>query len=194
MSDNQPIDTLPQYLTGQLLIAMPPMLDPRFQRTIIYVCTHNSEGAMGLVINRLFEAIHFNDLLNQLDIQPCSRSDDIRVHYGGPMESSRGFVLHTPDFVHESTMLMHDEVLLTVSVDVLKAMADGRGPKYSLLALGYAGWGPGQLDSELQTSSWLSMRADPALVFDPNIETKWERLIATIGVNLASFSAECGHA
>ena len=186
--------TLSQYVTGQLLIAMPTMLDPRFKQTVIYICTHTSEGAMGLVINRLFETVYFNDLLSQLDIQPSLGINDIRVHYGGPMESSRGFVLHTSDFVHESTMSMHDGVFLTVSVDVLKAMANGNGPKSSLLALGYAGWGPGQLDSELQTHSWLNMQADPVLVFDPNIETKWERSITKMGINIASFSGEYGHA
>ncbi|MEI7608675.1 MAG: YqgE/AlgH family protein [Rhodospirillaceae bacterium] len=184
----------PQYLTGQLLIAMPAMPDARFQRTVVYVCAHNAEGAMGLVINRLFGSITFASLLEQLDIQPSKPTEDYRVHYGGPVESGRGLVLHSTDFVREGTMMVDDEVALTATIDILRAIADGRGPKHSLLALGYAGWGPGQLDAEMQANGWLTVDSDQALMFDADLDTKWERAIAKIGVSLPMLSGEVGHA
>ncbi len=184
----------PQYLTGQLLIAMPGMPDTRFQRAVVYVCAHNAEGAMGLVINRLFGSISFANLLEQLDIQPTESTDDMRVHYGGPVESGRGLVLHSTDFVREGTMMVDDEVALTATIDILRAIADGRGPRHSLLALGYAGWGPGQLDAEMQANGWLTVDSDQALMFDADLETKWERAIAKIGVSLPMLSGEAGHA
>ena len=184
----------PQYLTGQLLIAMPGMPDTRFQRTVVYVCAHNAEGAMGLVINRLFGSITFATLLEQLEIHPTKLNDDLRVHYGGPVESGRGLVLHSTDFVREGTMMVDDEVALTATIDILRAIADGRGPKHSLLALGYAGWGPGQLDAEMQANGWLTVDSDEALMFDADLDTKWERAIAKIGVRLPMLSGEAGHA
>jgi putative transcriptional regulator len=184
----------PQYLTGQLLMAMPGMPDPRFQRTVIYMCAHNAEGAMGLVINRLFGAITFSDLLEQLEIRPTRSVTDLRVHYGGPVESGRGLVLHSTDFIREGTMMVDDEVALTATVDILRAIADGRGPRHSLLALGYAGWGPGQLDAEMQANGWLTAESDEALMFDRDLETKWERSIAKLGVRLSMLSGEAGHA
>ena len=184
----------PQYLTGQLLMAMPGMPDPRFQRTVIYMCAHNAEGAMGLVINRLFGVITFSELLEQLEIQPTRSVADLRVHYGGPVESGRGLVLHSADFIREGTMMVDDDVALTATVDILRAIADGRGPRHSLLALGYAGWGPGQLDAELQANGWLTAESDEALMFDRDLETKWERSIAKLGVRLSMLSGEAGHA
>jgi len=184
----------PQYLTGQLLIAMPGMPDTRFQRAVVYVCAHNAEGAMGLVINRLFGSISFSTLLEQLDIHPSQPTDDLRVHYGGPVESGRGLVLHSTDFVREGTMMVDDEVALTATIDILRAIADGCGPKHSLLALGYAGWGPGQLDAEMQANGWLTVDSDQTLMFDGDLETKWERAIAKIGVSLPMLSGEAGHA
>ena len=184
----------PQYLTGQLLIAMPGMPDARFQRAVVYVCAHNAEGAMGLVINRLFGSISFANLLEQLDIHPAQPTDDLRVHYGGPVESGRGLVLHSTDFIREGTMMVDDEVALTATIDILRAIADGRGPKHSLLALGYAGWGPGQLDAEMQANGWLTVDSDQSLMFDPDLDTKWERAIAKIGVSLPMLSGEAGHA
>ena len=184
----------PQYLTGQLLIAMPGMPDARFQRSVVYVCAHNAEGAMGLVINRLFGSISFDTLLEQLDIHPSQPTEGLRVHYGGPVESGRGLVLHSTDFVREGTMMVDDEVALTATIDILRAIADGRGPKHSLLALGYAGWGPGQLDAEMQANGWLTVASDEYLMFDADLDTKWERAIAKIGVRLPMLSGEVGHA
>ncbi|CAK0778902.1 putative transcriptional regulator [uncultured Gammaproteobacteria bacterium] len=185
----------PQYLTGQLLIAMPGMTDPRFQRTVIYICAHSAEGAMGLVINRLFGSITFRDLLEQLDIheyRPAVAA--MKVHYGGPVESGRGFVLHSTDFQREGTMRVDNEVALTATIDILRAVAEGRGPRHSLLGLGYAGWGPGQLDAELQANGWLNAPADEQLIFDVDIDAKWERSIAKLGVNVSMLSSEVGHA
>ena len=184
----------PPYLTGQLLIAMPGMPDPRFQRAVIYMCAHNAEGAMGLVINRLFGSITFGDLLEQLEIQPTRSVAGLRVHYGGPVESGRGLVLHSADFVREGTMVVDDDVALTATVDILRAIADGHGPRCSLLALGYAGWGPGQLDAEMQANGWLTAESDEILMFDHDLDTKWERAIAKLGVSVSKLSGEAGHA
>lgn len=182
------------YLTGQMLIAMPRMMDPRFARTVVYVCAHTAEGAMGLVVNRLFTALSFPDLLEQLNIKPTPVCDQIRVHFGGPVEAGRGFVLHSTDYIQETTLLVDDAVGLTATVDVLKAIAEGHGPKQSLLALGYAGWAAGQLDSEIRENSWLSVGADEDLLFGLAIENKWERAIAKIGVDFSKLSGDAGHA
>jgi putative transcriptional regulator len=184
----------PHYLTGQLLIAMPTMPDQRFQRTVIYMCAHNADGAMGLVINRLFGSITFPDLLEQLGIDSPGSAANMRVHFGGPVESGRGFVLHSTDFVREGTMQVDDKIALTATVDILRAIADGRGPKHALLALGYAGWGPGQLDTEMQANGWLNAPADDRLLFDRDLDSKWERAIAKLGVSLSMLSGEAGHA
>jgi|SRR3954470_12558473 len=184
----------PNYLTGQLLIAMPAMADPRFTRSVLYICAHNADGAMGLVVNRLFGSITFPDLLEQLGIETGGHLSNMRVHFGGPVESGRGFVLHSTDFVREGTMVVNDAVALTATIDILRAIADGRGPRHSMLALGYAGWGPGQLDAEIQANGWLNAPADEALLYDRNLDTKWERAIAKLGVSLSMLSAEAGHA
>ncbi len=182
------------YLTGQMLIAMPQMMDPRFARTVVYMCAHSSDGAMGLVVNRLFDALSFPDLLEQLNIKPTPRCDQIRVHFGGPVDAARGFVLHSADYVQETTLLVDERVGLTATVDVLKAIADGAGPRHSLLALGYAGWDAGQLDGEIRDNAWLNVTADEELLFSGEIDQKWERAIAKIGVNYSMLSGEAGHA
>jgi putative transcriptional regulator len=184
----------PDYLTGHLLIAMPNMPDPRFSRAVIYVCAHTDEGAMGLVVNRLFDAISFPDLLEQLGIEAGASARGRPVHFGGPVEPARGFVLHSADFVRDGTLLVDDEVAVTATVDILRAIAEGTGPRRSLLALGYAGWGPGQLDAEIQANGWLHVMADHSLLFEGDVETKWERAIAKIGVSPFMLSGEAGHA
>ena len=131
------------YLEGQLLVAMPTMADPRFARTVIYMCAHSEEGAMGLVVNKLLESLSFSDLLEQLELEPGQANKPIPVHFGGPVEAARGFVLHSTDYTHEATMQVDNGFALTATIDVLKAMAEGRGPRLSMLALGYAGWAPG---------------------------------------------------
>jgi putative transcriptional regulator len=187
-------DDTPGYLTGQLLIAMPAMPDPRFARTVIYVCAHSAEGAMGIVVNRLFGSITFPDLLEQLGIEAGPAVHGRHVHFGGPVEAARGFVLHSTDYLQDGTLQVDDEVALTATVDVLRAIAEGGGPRRSLLALGYAGWGEGQLDAEIQANGWLHAPADEALLFDDDIDTKWERAIAKLGVSLSTLSGEAGHA
>ncbi len=182
------------YLTGQLLIAMPGMTDPRFQRTVIYMCAHNEDGAMGLVVNRLFGSVTFEDLLEQLEIEIQEPIANMPVHYGGPVESGRGFVLHSTDYVRDGTLVVDDEVALTATIDILRAISENRGPRRNILLLGYAGWGPGQLDAEIQANGWLNVPCDESLLFDPELDTKWERSIAKLGVSLSMLSAEAGHA
>ncbi len=182
------------YLAGQILIAMPSLQDPRFARTIVYMCAHTPQGAMGLVINRLIDELTFPELLQQIGISSTHGQDQLRVHRGGPVEPGRGFVLHSTDYQIEGTLVVDEGVALTASVDILKAIADGRGPRQALLALGYAGWRAGQLESEIQTNSWLSVRPDAALVFDAELETKWERAMSKLGVDASMLSGDAGHA
>jgi putative transcriptional regulator len=190
-------DTSSGYLTGNLLIAMPQMRDQRFQRSVIYMCVHNPKGAMGLVVNRLVGSLTFPDLLQQLNIDADNLKQTIRVHFGGPVESGRGFVLHSDDFKDSGTTIVPGGLALTATIDILKAIAGGGGPRRCLLALGYAGWGPGQLDGELQANAWLSAPADEEIVFDGDLDSKWERALGKIGIAprmLMGLSGEAGHA
>ena len=191
MGSKTPIST---YLSGHLLAAMPQMDDPRFRRSVIYICAHSADGAMGLIVNRLFDAISFPDLLEQLNIEVGPRTQQIRVHCGGPVETGRGFVLHSDDYMREGTMVVNSGFALIATIDILKAIATGEGPRHSLLALGYAGWGPGQLESEIAANGWLAVPADAALVFDPDLEAKWSMALAKLGVNLTSLAGDAGHA
>ncbi|MFO0995646.1 MAG: YqgE/AlgH family protein [Alphaproteobacteria bacterium] len=181
-------------LPGQLLIAMPAMTDPRFERSVIYMCAHTSDGAMGLVLNRLLGSVTFPDLLEQLGIKGMEFKDEIRVHFGGPVESGRGFVLHSSEFVLDGTLVVDRGIALTASIDILKAIASGGGPRQRLLALGYAGWGPGQLEQEIQANGWLHVPADAEIVFDSALDTKWTRAMAKLGVNPTSLSTQAGRA
>jgi putative transcriptional regulator len=182
------------YLTGQLLVAMPQMLDERFAKSVIYLCAHTEDGAMGLVVNKLLENIDFPDLLDQLDLSPAPGGDDIRVHFGGPVESGRGFVLHTSDYVQDATMVIDDQIAMTATTDILRDIAEGDGPRNSLLALGYAGWGPGQLDTEIQANGWLSVAADDTLVFGTDPDTIWKDALAKMGIDVSMLSGDAGHA
>ena len=182
------------YLVGQLLVAMPGMQDERFAKTVIYMCAHNAEGAMGLVVNRSLDALSFPDLLEQLEIDTSTTMDDVDVLFGGPVETGRGFVLHSPDYLQEGTMVVADGVALTATVEILRAIASGNGPQRHLLALGYAGWGPGQLDSEIKANGWLNVGADDGLVFDSNLNTKWNRAMSKLGIDPSMLSESAGHA
>ncbi len=182
------------YLDGHLLVAMPSMGDERFARSVIYLCAHTEDGAMGLVINKLLDSLTFPDLLEQLGLESPHPSDQIRVHFGGPVEAARGFVLHSTDYVHDATMVVDDNIALTATVDVLKAMASGEGPERSLLALGYAGWAPGQLDAEIQANGWLMVPSDEELVFGMDVASKWHQAMYKIGVDLSKLSSESGTA
>ncbi len=182
------------YLTGQLLVAMPGMQDPRFVKTVIFMCAHSADGAMGLVVNRVIDSLTFPDLLEQLNIDSEHVDERISVHFGGPVESSRGFVLHSPDYVREATLVVDERVALTATVDILKAIAAGGGPVRSLLALGYSGWGPGQLDSEIKANGWLHVDADDDLVFGTDMESKWEQAMGKLGIDPRMLSDSAGHA
>jgi len=190
------------YLDGQFLVAMPGMLDERFARSVIYLCAHSEEGAMGIVVNQAVPQISFSDLLVQLDIIP--EGPEIRlpraasrmiVQRGGPVETGRGFVLHSADyFADNSTLPIDENICLTATLDVLKAIASGSGPESAMLALGYAGWGAGQLEEEIQANGWLSLKGDAELIFDTDLDGKYIRALAMMGVDPAMLSGEAGHA
>ena len=190
------------YLDGQLLVAMPVMEDERFARSVIYLCAHSSEGAMGIIVNRPAGSIDFPELLVQLQIIPEAdqiklpeTAESMKVLKGGPVETGRGFVLHSSDFfIQDSTLAINDEISLTATLDILKAIAMGTGPRRAILALGYAGWAPGQLENEIQHNGWLHCPADPDLVFGPDAERKYEIALRKIGIDLAMLSNEAGHA
>lgn len=189
------------YLEGQLLIAMPTIGDPRFERSVIFMCAHSDEGAMGLVINRANDDISFRQLLEQLnviegdEIATGEPVDRMTVHIGGPVETARGFVLHSADyFMENSTLSVGGGICLTATLDILRALADGSGPRESLLALGYAGWAPGQLESEIQANGWLHCAADGHIVFNTDIERKYDRAMQKLGIDPWHLASEAGHA
>ncbi|WP_432761255.1 YqgE/AlgH family protein [Roseomonas indoligenes] len=172
------------WLGGQILIAMPSMDDPRFARSVICLCAHSPEGAMGIVLNRTIENLTFDDLLKQLEVTPIPPQRRIRLHAGGPVEGGRGFVLHTEDWSSEGSLSIEGGFALTASVDILKAIAGGDGPRQGLLALGYAGWGPGQLESEIAGNAWLSVSPDEAILFtEEDQDAKWRRALAKLKVD-----------
>ncbi len=190
------------YLNGKLLVAMPGIGDPRFERTVIFMCAHSPEGAMGIVINRASKQITFPELLEKLEIiSPDHRielSPKVRamtVQAGGPVEAGRGFVLHTTDyFSQETTLPVSTGIGLTTTLDVLRAIADGRGPRKSLMALGYSGWGPGQLEQEIQSNGWLTCDADERLLFDEDFSHRYEAAMQRIGIDPRMLSSTAGHA
>jgi putative transcriptional regulator len=190
------------YLDGQFLLAMPAMNDPRFNRALIYICAHSSDGAMGIVVNQFSPNITFAKLLEQLDIKlpPPTTGfslplDCMAVYFGGPVEQGRGFVLHTADYyAAESTLSIDNAVSLTATIDILRAIASGSGPMKALLALGYAGWAPGQLEDEIQANGWLTCPSDTDLLFDSNIEEKYDRALAKLGVHPSFLVSDVGHA
>ena len=183
------------YLERQLLIAMPSMGDPRFSRTVIYMCSHNAEGAMGLVINKPYPGLTFPNLLTQLGIESTAENDII-VRLGGPVETGRGFVLHSTDYMRQGSVKIDESIGigLTATLDVLRAIATGTGPQHSLFALGYAGWGAGQLDIEIQENAWLAVPADFELVFKSDLDSLWDRAVRKIGIDVAKLSSTAGHA
>jgi len=178
------------------------MVDPRFARAVIYMCAHSADGAMGIVLNQRAPNITFPKLLEQLDIQTHAPeggitlpTEKMAVHFGGPVETGRGFVLHTSDYyVAESTLPIDEAVCLTATIDILRAIATGSGPARSLLALGYAGWAPGQLESEIHANGWLTCPADVDIVFDNNLDAKYERALAKLGVHPSFLVNDAGHA
>ena len=182
------------YLVGQFLVAMPGMHDPSFEKTLIYMCAHSADGAMGLIVNRAIKTLTFPDILVELEIDLPINDHSIDILFGGPVESGRGFVLHTNDYLQDATLAIDNNFALTATLDILKAIATGDGPLQALLVLGYAGWGPGQLDREIKSNGWLSVAADKDLVFDRNLGGKWGRAMQKIGVNPNMLSQNSGHA
>jgi len=182
-------------LAGQLLVAMPQMLDQRFARSVIYLCAHSEEGgAMGLVINKLLGSLTMGELFTQLEISPSSIVDSNPIHFGGPVDGGRGFVLHTSDYSEEATLVVDGNIAVTATVEILRAIGKGQGPHHSLFALGYAGWAPGQLDAEIQANGWLSVAADDTIIFDSDQDGKWRRALAKLGIDLTMLSTDAGHA
>jgi putative transcriptional regulator len=174
-----------ESVTGRLLVATPELDDPNFDHTIVYMVEHDGSGAMGLVLNRVLGKGPVAELLEGLGIEgEVDPAAEIEVHYGGPVESGRGFVLHSPDYTGENTVVLSDLVALTTSLDVLSAIAAGNGPKRSLFALGYAGWAPGQLEAELAVGAWVVVEADEALLFDDETDSKWQRALDRQGIDL----------
>jgi putative transcriptional regulator len=181
-------------LTGQILIAMPSMADPRFSQSVIYICAHTPDGAMGIVLNQPLAKPRFAELLGQLGVKPLPPAREIRLAKGGPVDDNRGFVLHTPDWMTEGSLEVDGAYVLTANMDILKAIAEGGGPRDGFLALGYTGWAAGQLDAEILRNSWLNAPADEQIIFDAKHETKWQRALAKLRIDPAMLSGDAGRA
>ncbi len=190
------------YLDGQLLVAMPGAQDNRFARSVIYLCAHSEEGAMGIIVNRAARKVTFSELLVQLEvigpdeaIRLPAQAGAVQVLKGGPVDTGRGFVLHSNDFfIDNSTLPIDGGVSLTATIDILRAIARGAGPDQAILALGYAGWSPGQLEAEIQHNGWINIPADPELIFDQALGSKYERALHKVGIDLGRLSSEAGRA
>jgi len=184
------------YLTGQLLIAMPGMTDPRFERAVIYMCVHSlDEGAMGLIVNKPLPDVRFADILQNLNINPRSDScAQIQVHRGGPVQTQLGFILHSGDYQRDGTLAVTSEICLSTTTDILRAIAEGTGPHQNLMALGYAGWDSEQLNDEIKRNAWLSVAADADLLFSRDYDHKWDRALAKLGIAPHQLSTTAGHA
>ncbi|HEV2560846.1 MAG TPA: YqgE/AlgH family protein [Rhizomicrobium sp.] len=184
------------FLEGKLLIALPGMPDPRFERSVIFMCAHSLQtGAMGLIINKRIEGLNFRDLVQKLEIRTAPATPDFPVLYGGPVETGRGFVLHSADYAStESTLPVTGDISLTATLDILRAIAEGHGPGKSMFALGYAGWGAGQIEDEIRSNGWIHCDADPALLFDAELDSKWASALQKLGIDISALSANAGRA
>jgi len=183
------------FLEGKLLIALPSMSDPRFEKSVIFMCAHSIEGAMGIMINKPVTGLSFQDLLRKLDLDVTAATPDFPVLYGGPVETGRGFVLHSGDYESsEATLPVSEDVSLTATLDILRAMGEGRGPQKAIFALGYAGWSPGQIEDEIRSNGWVHCDSDAALLFNTNIEAKWATALGKLGIDVSGLSAHAGHA
>ena len=202
VSSNTTIARLEDNLEGKLLISMPSIAEGCFARSVVYICAHSKDGAMGLIVNQAAKSIDFSELLEQLEIDELNTdttsdaaSPSHTVHFGGPVENSRGFVLHSPDYFQaSSTVQMNDDFSLTSTPDVLKALMEGSGPENCIVALGYAGWSPGQLENEIRQNGWLYCDASPSIVFGPELEDKYDEALRTLGITSSHLIAEAGHA
>lgn len=196
--DNQPTKPITEdipFLDGKLLVAMPGMGDPRFEKAVVFMCAHSPEGAMGLIVNKPADDLAFSDLMKQLSISWDNTLSGPKVHLGGPVEHGRGFVLHPSDYhVEDSTLAIGDDFGMTATQEILTDIASGQGPDQAILALGYTGWGPGQLEDELKDNGWLICDAPPALVFSEDDSGKWEKALGSLGFDPRLLSTEGGRA
>jgi putative transcriptional regulator len=165
-------------LGGKFLVATEQLRDPRFARSVVYMVRHDRSGAMGLIVNRVLGVAPWAELLRRLELDATGVAGEVRMHYGGPVESGRGFVLHTGEYAGDGTMAVNERIALTINPDILRAIGLGKGPRLYLLAFGYAGWAPGQLEGEIARGDWISVPADEDVIFDTADETKWERAMA----------------
>ncbi|HXL99450.1 MAG TPA: YqgE/AlgH family protein [Rhizomicrobium sp.] len=194
MTKKPPIDGT-NFLEGKLLIALPGMSDPRFEKTVIFMCAHSTDGAMGLIVNKPVEGLGFHDMMARLGLRTTANTPDFPVLFGGPVETGRGFVLHSGDYEsNESTMPVSQDISLTATLDILRAMAEGRGPEKAIFALGYAGWGAGQIENEIRLNGWIHCDADNAILFDAEMSGKWSAALRKLGIDLSGLSANAGRA
>ena len=183
------------FLEGKLLIALPGMPDPRFERSVIFICAHSGEGAMGLIINKPVEGLSFREMMEKLQIGVTTNTPDRPILFGGPVQTGRGFVLHSGEFEsQDSTMPVTDDISLTATIDILRAIASGQGPQKSLFALGYAGWDGGQIEDEIRANGWVHCDADNAIIFDDVLDDKWSRALKKLGIDMSGLSAHTGRA
>jgi putative transcriptional regulator len=194
-SRDQRVEQGESFLEGKLLIALPGMGDERFAQTVIYMCAHSAKGAMGIVINKPIPGLTFAEVMKQLQIETKPLAAELPILYGGPVETGRGFVLHSGDYDgNESTLPVSEDISLTATLDIVRAIAEGRGPKQVLFALGYAGWSPGQVESEFQTNGWLHCQSDPSLVFGVSPEAKWRTALERLGIGPSGLVSDMGRA
>jgi|SRR4051812_33417951 putative transcriptional regulator len=183
------------FLEGKLLIALPGMNDPRFERSVIYMCAHSNTGAMGLIVNKPIEGLGFQELLRRLDLPVSERTPNSAILFGGPVETGRGFVLHTGEYESaESTLPISADISLTATLDILRAISEGHGPEKAVFALGYAGWGPGQIEAEIQANGWVHCDSDASLIFDGDMDSKWAVALRKLGIDMSGLSAHAGRA
>jgi putative transcriptional regulator len=195
MASREPKPQDTGFLLGKLLVALPGMPDPRFEKTVIFMCAHSDQGAMGLIVNKPFEGLSFREMLAKLDLVVTANTPDPPILFGGPVGTGQGFVLHTSEYAGgEATMPVTSEISLTATIDILRAIAEGRGPERSLFALGYAGWGPGQIEGELTSNGWITCEADQRIVFGHDCEGKWRAALASLGADITGLSSDAGRA
>ena len=181
-------------LTGKLLISMPSLEDERFEKTVIYMCAHSKEGAMGIIINKKIDYDLYPDLLEQLGVDKPLIDKKLYIRYGGPVESGRGFVLHSDEVTQKETLSINKGIALTSTSEFFEDLSKGNGPKNSIIALGYAGWGPGQIELELSSNSWMTLEADTNFIFDESVKNKWNDAFSLLGVDpnkLSYYSGSC---
>lgn len=193
--DRPELDTNDGFLLGKLLVALPGMPDPRFEKSVILMCAHSDQGAMGIIVNKPFEGLSFRELVERLDVKVTADTPDPPILFGGPVGTGQGFVLHSSEFGNgEATMPVTSEISLTATIEILRAIAEGRGPQKSLFALGYAGWGPGQIENELMSNGWIPCDVQKDILFDLDCALKWQAALGSIGADISGLSAEAGRA